>query len=151
MFERILSLFSPAPHVTELPPEDARHALGALLVRTAKADHAYLFEEVETIDRLLAEIYELNPVEAAMMRAACEKLEHEMPPTEELAQILHDAIPMEERVRAVSAMWRVVFADGVEEEEEDNILHAVEATLGVSPEISKQLHDDAMAARSGGA
>ena len=29
MFDRILSLFSPTPHVTELPPEDARHALRA--------------------------------------------------------------------------------------------------------------------------
>lgn len=150
MFERILSLFTPTPHVTELPPEDARHALGALLVRTAKADAAYLFEEVEAIDNLLADIYDLNPVQAAMMRAACEKLEHQMPPTQELAQILHDAIPMEERVRAISAMWRVVFADGIEEAAEDRILHAVEATLGVSAEVSKQLHDDAMAAKRPG-
>ncbi len=145
MFERILSLFSTTPHVTELPPEDARHALGALLVRTAKADHAYLFEEVEEIDHVLADVYDLNPVEAAMMRAACEKLEHEMPTTEDLANILHDAISQQERENVVGALWRVVFADGIEEEEEDAILHQVEQALGVSPEVSKQLHDAAQA------
>ncbi len=149
MFERILSLFSPAPHVTELPPEDARHALGALLVRTAKADRAYLFEEVEEIDHVLADLYDLNKVEAAMMRAACEKLDHEMPATAELAQILHDAIPLAEREAAVAALWRVVFADGIEEESEDAVLHEVEQTLGVSPEVSKRLHDEAQAAAQG--
>lgn len=149
MFERILSLFHPTPHVTELPPEDARHALGALLVRTAKADKAYLFEEVETIDRILSQLYDLNPVEAAMMRAACEKLEHEMPPTEELAAILHDTIPMEDRVGAVAALWRVVFADGAEDAAEDDVLLAVQTTLGVSAEVSQQLHDDAMNAPRG--
>lgn len=147
MIERILSLFSKPAPLTALPPEDARHALGALLVRTAKADHAYLFEEVEEIDHLLADLYGLNPVAAAQMRAACEKLEHEMPKTEDLARILHDAIPMEERINVVAALWKVVFADGIEAEAEDQILHAVEQTLGVSPEISKKLHDDAMNAR----
>ncbi|MEY1557317.1 TerB family tellurite resistance protein [Yoonia sp. R2331] len=146
MFDRILSLFSPTPHVTELPPEDARHALGALLVRTAKADHAYLFEEVEEIDHVLADLYDLNPVEAAMMRAACEKLEHEMPTTENLAQILHDAISQQEREAVVAALWRIVFADGIEEKEEDAILHQVEQALGVSPDVSKALHDKAQSA-----
>ena len=149
MFDRILSLFSPAPSVTQLPPEDARHALGALLVRTAKADRAYLFEEVEEIDHVLADLYDLNPVEAAMMRAACEKLEHEMPTTENLAQILHDAIPLADRENVVGALWRVVFADGIEEEAEDMVLHAVERTLGVAPEVSKRLHDEAQAAANG--
>lgn len=144
MFERILSMFQPQAAVTKLPEADAQHAMGALLVRAAKIDKAYLFEEIEQIDAVLAHRYGLNPVQAAKLRAECEKLEEAMPDTAALSTILHDAISMEEREATVGALWAVVFADGVEAESEDMLLHQVEEILGVSPEISKRLHDEAM-------
>jgi len=148
MFERILSLFTGSSDFhTELPAADVRTALGALMVRAAKADKAYLFEEVEQIDAVLGKLYDLNPVQAAKMRAQCEMLEEEMPDTEDLAGILHDAISKDDREAAVSALWSVVFADGVEHEEEDELLHAVEAALGVTPADAKRLHDTEMAKR----
>ena len=144
MFSGILALFQGEDKfTTPLPAADARNALGALLVRAAKADKAYLFEEVEQIDAVLIKLYDLNPVEAAKMRAGCEKLEEEMPVTEDLAGILHDAISQEDREAAVAALWSVVFADG--EEREEALLHAIEGALGVSPEVSKRLHDAEMA------
>lgn len=146
MFDRILALFQPAPPVTALPPNDARHALGALLVRAAKADRAYLFEEIERIDRVLGELYGLDPVAAARMRAGCEKLDAAIPETADLAAVLHDAIPMDDREAAVAALWQVVFADGVEHEAEDELLHHIEAVLGVSPAKARAMHDAAQAA-----
>jgi len=146
MFDRILSLFHPQAPVTKLPEADAQHALGALLVRAAKADKAYLFEEIEHIDDLLAHRYGLNPVEAAKLRAESEKLEEAMPDTTALATVLHDAISYEEREATVAALWEVVFADGHEVPAEDALLHQLEALLGVSPEKSKELHDAAMTA-----
>ena len=150
MFERILSLFSSAPTEKPLPESDVAHALGALMVRAAKADNAYLFEEVEQIDLVLSDLNGFNPVEAAKFRVECERLEEAMPDTTELASVLHDAIPMAEREACVAALWKIVFADGIEHEEEDELLHAVEATLGVSPEVSKRLHDEAQAAAGAG-
>ncbi|MCK0120510.1 TerB family tellurite resistance protein [Loktanella sp. F6476L] len=150
MFDRILSMFHKETNVTKLPEADAQHALGALLVRAAKIDKAYLFEEIEQIDDVLAHRYGLNPVQAAKMRAECEKLEEAMPDTDALSTILHDAISLEEREATVAALWAVVFADGVEAEAEDQLLHQVEAILGVSPDVSKKLHDAAMAARNQG-
>lgn len=145
MFDRILSLFQPQAHVTPLPEADAQHALGALLVRAAKIDKVYLFEEIEHIDELLEHRYGLNPVQAAKLRAECEKLEAMMPDTAELAAVLHDAISDEDREQTVLALWEVVFADGTEMPEEDALLHQLETLLGVSPERSKELHDLAMA------
>jgi uncharacterized tellurite resistance protein B-like protein len=118
--------------------------MGALLVRAAKIDKAYLFEEIEQIDDVLAHRFDLNPVQAAKLRAECEKLEESMPDTAALSTILHDAISLEEREATVAALWAVVFADGVEAESEDLLLHQVEEILGVSPEVSKRLHDEAM-------
>lgn len=146
MFENLLAYFqSPEPAKTLLPEADAKHALGALLVRTAKIDKAYLFEEVEQIDQLLAAMHDLNPVEAARMRAQCEKLEQDIPATTDLASILRSAVSQSDREAAVKALWRVVFADGVETEEEDEILHKIEETLGVAPDVAKQFHDEEMA------
>jgi uncharacterized tellurite resistance protein B-like protein len=147
MFDRIMSMFHKEASVTKLPEADAQHAMGALLVRAAKIDKAYLFEEIEQIDDVLAHRYNLNPVQAAKMRAECEKLEEAMPDTAALSIILHDAISLEEREATVAALWTVVFADGVEAEAEDQLLHQVEAILGVSPEVSKKLHDAAMNAQ----
>lgn len=146
MFERLLSLFHTDRAVTTLPQADAQHALGALLVRAAKIDRAYLFEEVEEIDHVLAHLYTLNPVAAAKMRARCELLEESMPETETLARVLHDAIPMDDREAAVSALWSIVFADGTERPEEDDLLHQIEEILGVAPDRALALHDAALAA-----
>lgn len=143
MFERILSLFATAPSQTPLPEQDVPHALGALLVRAAKADRAYLFEEVEQIDLILSDLHGFNPVQAAKFRAECERLDDSMPDTDALAAVLHNAIPMAEREACVAALWRVVFADGVEQAEEDAVLHAVEEALGVPPEVARRLHDQA--------
>ncbi|SEN60370.1 Uncharacterized conserved protein, tellurite resistance protein B (TerB) family [Loktanella fryxellensis] len=140
MFERLLSLFHPDRSVTPLPDADARHALGALMVRAAKVDRAYLFEEVEEIDHVLSHMYGLNAVEAAKMRARCEKLEEAMPDTDTLARVLHDAIPLGEREAAVKSLWMVVLSDGGERPEEGELLHQIERTLGVSPKRAMQIH-----------
>jgi len=144
MFERILHLFSPvSSYRTPLPEADAKHALGALLVRVAQADKAYLFQEVERIDRILAKRFGLNPLEAAKMRAGCERLSDEMPETEALIAVLHDAIDIKEREATLFALWQVVFSDGQLHEAEDDMITLVRVMLGVSPEVCQRLRDDA--------
>ncbi len=144
MLERIQALFSAKPVETQLPPEDAKHALGALLVRAAKADNAYLYEEVEVIDQILADLHGLNPVEAAKMRAACELLEDEIPRTADLAHILVEAIDLSEREAAIAVLWKVVFADGYEADAEDTLLDKTAEALGVSLAVNKRLRDEAL-------
>ena len=146
MFENLLAFFrnpADAKYKTSLPQADARHAVGALLVRAAKADHSYLFEEITLIDKVLAERNGLNPVEAAKMRAACEKLERNMPATQDIADILKDAVSVDEKEATLLALWRVVFADGIKREEEDLVLHQIEEILGVSRERAQQLQTQA--------
>lgn len=140
MFENLLALLGHAKtYQTPLPEADAQHAMGALLVRAAKADHTFLFEEIKVIDQVLAKRFGLNPIEAAKMRASCEKLESEMPDTAEMTGILKDAISAEDKEATLSALWAVVYADGVKHDEEDALLHEIEAVLGVTPARAKAL------------
>jgi uncharacterized tellurite resistance protein B-like protein len=134
MFERILALFDRTTPQTPLPPADAKFALGALMVRTAMADNAYLFQEVEEIDRVLAKMHGLGPIEAAKMRAQCEKLEHELPKTADLTTILTESISTEDREAAVAALWDVVYADGARHVSELSLVSEIAERLGISEE-----------------
>jgi uncharacterized tellurite resistance protein B-like protein len=144
MFENLIALFKkPNDYQTPLPEADAQHAMGALLVRAAKADHVILLEEIKMIDAILAQRYGLGPIEASKMRAACQKLEAQMPDTAEMTSILQKAISTEEKEATLSALWDVVYADGINEENEDTLLHQIEELLGVPAQRAKELQDAA--------
>ena len=144
MLERLTAFFgNPAGYHTPLPDADASHAMGALLVRAAKADHTYLVEEIAKIDKILAERHNINPVEAAKMRAECELLEKAMPLTDTISAVLEHAISTAEKEATLSALWRVVYADGINHAEEDQLLHEIEAVLGITPDRAKELQAQA--------
>ena len=128
MLERLTAFFgNPAGYHTPLPEADAQHAMGALLVRAAKADHTYLVEEIAMIDKILTQRHGINPVAAAKMRAT----------------ILEKAIGTEEKEATLLAHWQVVYSDGIIHDEEDEVLHQIEAVLGVGPERAKELQAQA--------
>jgi uncharacterized tellurite resistance protein B-like protein len=140
MLEKLLSLIGkPETYQTPLPEADARHVMGALMVRAAQADDVFLFEEIKIIDQILAKRYDLSPVEAAKMRASCQKLAEAMPDTQEMTSILKDAVSTDEKEATLSALWAVVYADGVKHEQEDALLHQVEDLLGVPQARAKEL------------
>ena len=132
MLERLKHFFThPTPEKQPLPEPDARLALGTLLVRVAMADGAYLFEEVEEIDLILARAYNLKPLEAARMRADCEKLAFHIEDDTDMARRIREAVDYEHRREKVAALWAVVMADGVNDEREQALVELVEQTLGI--------------------
>jgi len=140
MLERLRAFFrNPSGYHTPLPASDAAHAMGALLVRAAKADHAYVFEEIAAIDKVLAKRHGLNPVAAAKMRAECELLERAIPETQDVTVILDSAINTEEKEAVLLALWEIVHADGTKHAVEDALLHRVEDLFGVTAERARQL------------
>lgn len=144
MRERLAAFFgNPQGYTTPLPAADAPHAMGALLVRAAKADDAYLFEEIAVIDKIFEKRHGLNAVEAAKMRAECELLEKDMPNTDDIAAILEHAISTEEKEATLRALWQVVYADGVKHDQEDRLLSSIEMVLGIAPARAKALQQQA--------
>jgi uncharacterized tellurite resistance protein B-like protein len=142
-FLRRLTAPAPAP----FPDTDARLALTALLVRVAKADAHYAVEEIRRIDRIIATRYGLNPVEAAQLRGRAEDLEHEAPDTVRFTRAIKDAIPFEERLAVIEALWEVVLADGEREEHEMALLRLIAPMLGISDQDSAHARRRVSAAR----
>jgi len=131
MFADLLRrLTAPAPE--PLPPLDARLALMALLVRVARADGDYAAEEVARIDRIAKERYNLGPFDVAKLRGEAEALEAEAPDTVRFTRAIKDQVAYEDRAGVVEALWAVVLADGVRDEEEDGMIRLVANLLGVN-------------------
>lgn len=120
------------PEPATLPDPDARLALSALLVRIARSDGDYAQAEVSRIDRILSARYGLSPFEAAHLRAQAEQLEAEAPDTVRFTRAIKEAVPYEDRTAVVEALWAVVLADGVRDDEEDALIRLVANLLGIN-------------------
>ena len=130
-----------APEPEPILDTDARLALTALLVRIARADGDYAEEEKVRIDRTTAARYGLSLIEASHLRAEAEALELEAPDTVRFTRAIKEAVPYEERMGVIEALWSIVLADGKRDEEEDALLRMVAPMLGVTDQ------DSAMARR----
>jgi len=133
MFADLLKrLTAPAPE--PVVDEDARLALGALLVRIARADGDYAQVEKDTIRDVLSNRYGLADPSALM--ADCEVFEQEAPDPVRFTRAIKDAVPYEDRLGVIEAMWEVVLADGVREEHESQLMRLVPPMIGVQDQDS---------------
>lgn len=132
MFTEFLQRLKGTKPDAPLPPLDARLAVGALLVRLAKADAHYAVEEIAQIDVILARAHGLNPVEAAKLRATCEKLEAQAPATDTFTAMVRQGVAYETRAEVYEALWQVGLADRALRPEEEALLAEVAAALGIT-------------------
>ena len=127
-FLRKLTAPDPAP----LVDDEARLALAALLVRLARADGDYAAIEIAQIDRTLSDRFGISPFESVALRAEAEVLEAEAPDTVRFTRAIKDAVPHDDRLSVVEAMWRVVLADGERDDHEDSNMRMISNLLGIT-------------------
>ena len=120
------------PEPDPLDDGDARLALTALLVRVARSDGDYAASEIIRITRIIEARYNLSHDAAEALRMDAETLESEAPDTVRFTRAIKDAVPYEERVAVIEALWQVALADGERESHEDSLLRLVSNFLGIS-------------------
>lgn len=131
MFADFLSrLIRPEP--APLDQADARLALTALLVRLARSDGHYSADEVARIERIAGARYGLDAGGAHALREAAEQLESEAPDTVRFTRAIKDAVPYEDRIGVIEALWQVALADGERDAGEDALIRLAANFLGVS-------------------
>ena len=119
-----------------LEQDDARLALSALLVRIARTDGTYSAEEIALIDEICATRFGLSGPDTAKLRKEAEILETEAPDTVRFTRAIKDAVPYEDRIGVVEALWTVVMADGQRDAAENALMRMVAPMLGVSDQDS---------------
>lgn len=140
MLKKLFQAFRP-PQTEHLPDPDAELALGALMVRVAQADRDYKLEEISLIDRILARLYQHNAIEAAKVRATCEKLHAAAPDTDTFGKLIRETTDLTERLAALDALWEVVLADGDSDEGEIKIVEEARIAMGLSFNHSKSARE----------
>jgi uncharacterized tellurite resistance protein B-like protein len=120
-----------APDPAPLPDADARLALTALLVRVARSDGHYASSEIAQIDAAMSARYSLDAAAMAALRADAEVLETEAPDTQRFTRAIKQAVPYDDRLSVIEALWSVVLADGDRADEEDALMRLVAGLLGI--------------------
>lgn len=115
-----------------LPPDDARLALAALMVRAARADGDFDADERAEIAAVLAARHGLDAAGAAALLAEAEAAEAAAPDTVRFTRLIKAAVPHEDRAGVLEALWRVVLADGRRDPAEDALLRQMVPLLGLA-------------------
>ena len=132
MLQRLVSLLSGE---AEAPAEDVegahRTAIAALLVEAARADGVYDADERAMIGQILSERFALSEADAAALRAEGEEAQAEAVDLVRFTRAIKDAVPIEERIEVIEAVWRVVYADGERDHHEGNLIRRLAGLLYV--------------------
>lgn len=121
-----------------LPPSDARTAIAAVLVMAARSDGTYEQGERAIIEDVLARRFGLGPAEAAALRGEGEAVEAEAVDLFQFTRAIKLAVPIEDRVALVEALWRVVLADGSRDPHEDALMRQLVDRLGLTARDSAE-------------
>lgn len=132
MFNALFAKLKRHPKDKPLPELDVRLAVAALMVRLAKADRDYAFEEIAEIDAILARAHGLGAIEAAKLRADAERIEAVAPGTGEFIAEVQAHIPYPDRASLFEALWDVGLADRALRPEEKGYLAEMASALGIT-------------------
>lgn len=128
-FKRLLRTTAPA----ELPADDARSAIAAVLVMAARADGEYGEVERSMVDQALTTRFGLDAAGAAKLRTEGEDAEVESIDIYQFTKAIRASIAHEDRIAIVEALWAVVLADGSRDPHEDSLMRQLVDRLGLSP------------------
>lgn len=114
------------------PPESAqRLAFAALLVEIGYADHALGKAEQKVMRQILMRRFVMSTEAAdALLQQARERSEHSVSMHPDVSMIRTE-LSREERISVVDALWRVAYADGQVDPQEEHLVRRLADLLGV--------------------
>ncbi len=131
MFKSFLDFLndaSPAP-TAEI---DSKLALAVLLVRVSRSDNEYLNAEKQLSDHILARKFGLSDEDAQTLRVEAESIEAQTGDNVSFTKALKKAVPINERIGLIEALWEIVLVDQHRDYTEDGYLRLVCRLLGVN-------------------
>ena len=129
MFDQVLR-FLKEPPAQRRP--DLRLSVAVLLLEAARQDDHFDAEERTVIEQLLTRKFGLAPGECAALLAEGEARTREMVQLHGHTSDIARQMSPEERVELVEMLWRVAYADGVLDPEEDLMIRRVAGLIYVT-------------------
>lgn len=120
------------PETESLAEDESKLALAVLLVRVARSDDEFAATEIARIDKILGTRYGLTPLDSQTLRQDAEEIEQDVCDNVRFTRTLKQAVPLDERIGLVEALWEVALADDHRDYTEDGFLRLVCKLLGVN-------------------
>jgi len=133
MFDKIKALLTSEPRPTRNGQFDELHiAVVALLIRAAStADERFDEKERAAIVKMISSFFALEPDEIAALVDIAAREEAETIDLHRWAQAIKKHYEEDARIRLIEKMWEVVYADGVLDDYEANLLRRVAGLIYV--------------------
>lgn len=136
MFERLQQFLRSVAGEHDKRPEftadDPRVAMTALFFHVIEADGVVSEQETETLRHALKQEFGLNERELEKLVAAGQKADDEAIDLYRFTSVLKQALDFEHRIGFIESLWEMVYADGVRDELEDNLVWRIAELIGVS-------------------
>lgn len=137
MLDRLKALFAAQTTLKDtetsaLAPDDARVAVAALLVHMIRIDGTVTADETATIHAALDTQFGLTGADLDEVMAEATRRDDEAVDLYGFTSTLKTKLSEEERIDVIEMLWRAVFADGIVNELEDNMVWRTAELLGVS-------------------
>ena len=134
MFDRIKTLFSGTadPDTLGHDFEAKQLAAAALLVEAAHLDGAFGERERAAMAASLKRFFGLSDDDVAALIAAAGDAQADASHLQRFTRVLKEAYEPQERVELIEMLWEVVYADGILDDYEGNLLRRIGGLLYVT-------------------
>ncbi len=141
MFKQIKQLFSAFDEQpAQLQEHDLKTAIAALLIEVMRADREQQDDELKTLSLTLKKYFNLSDEDVSeLMQSAGKSLDDAIDYFQFSKQI-NDQCSAEQRIEIIELLWRLAFADGELDPQEEYVIRRVSNLLYVA-------HEDFIAAK----
>jgi uncharacterized tellurite resistance protein B-like protein len=131
MFDQILKLLA-APEPKTGSRDELQTAVAVLLVEAARRDDMFDGVERQTIERLLADKFELSAEATQRLLAQAELAADRSSQLHPFTRLAVERMDPQQRIRLIEMLWEVAYADGVLDPEEDALVRRIAGLIYVS-------------------
>ena len=129
MFDKLKTFFDKKTEITEFGFNSDKIAVVALLISTAKYDGNFDDSEKLEIQKLIESYFSLSSQKTDDLFKAAEKLESEANDLHQFTRSLNEVLNEEEKLTIMELIWKIVMADGVIDNYEENLVRRLSGLL----------------------
>ena len=129
MFDNLKTFFDKKTDLTEISFDSEKIAVVALLISTAKYDGNFDESERLEIHNLIKNYFSLSNESTDDLFKAAEKIENEANDLQQFTRSLNKLLNEEEKLKIVELIWKIVMADGIIDNYEENLVRRLSGLL----------------------
>ena len=129
MFDNLKTFFDKKTDLTEISFDSEKIAVVALLISTAKYDGNFDESERLEIRNLIKNYFSLSSESTDDLFKAAERIENEANDLQQFTRSLNKLLNEEEKLKIVELIWKIVMADGIIDNYEENLVRRLSGLL----------------------